>query len=130
MMKKLLYFFTAILLISCSSSDDSPSSSKSNLNPPKWIQGKWRMGTGDAQSGYEFKSNDWCTVGYGLSTCWNSTINDSNGQLKADETVSESTYTTKLTVGGITQTHTFIKIAENKIRAVTPTSSGLVYIKK
>lgn len=129
-MKKLLYFFTAILLISCSSSDDSSDSSKNNLNPPKWIQGKWMMGSGDAQTGYEFKPNDWCIVGIGLSTCWNSTINDSKGHVKFEETVSENSYKVKLIVGGVAQTNSFLKIAENKIRAVTPTSNGLVYTKK
>jgi hypothetical protein len=128
-MKKLLYIFISILLLGCSSSEDSSNSSKNSLNPPTWIQGKWAMGTGDAESGYEFKSNDWCSYMSGFSTCWKGAIESSNGQTTVDETITDSSYITKLTVGGVTITYTFIKMSATKIRA---SSSGvsLYYDKK
>lgn len=116
-MKKLVYLITTILLFGCSSSDDSSSSSKNSINPPAWIQGKWAMGSGEEQSGYEFRSNDWCSFMTGISTCWKSAVDKSNGQATVEETITDSTYTMRLTVGGITQTYTFIKMSATKIRA-------------
>lgn len=118
-MKKLLYLFVLTSLFSCSNSDDSSDSGKNSINPPAWIQGKWVMGSGDAQSGYEFKSNDWCSFLSGTSTCWKDAIDKSNGQTKIDETITDNSYIMKLTVGGITQTYTFLKMSATKIRAST-----------
>ena len=129
-MKKFLYIFISILLLGCSSSEDSSSGSdKNTLNPPAWIQGKWTMGTGDAQSGYEFKSNDWCSNMSGVSSCWKSAIESSNGQTTVVETITDSSYIAKLTVGGITITYTFIKMSATKIRA-SSNGASLYYDKK
>ncbi|MDX6181928.1 hypothetical protein SGQ44_18290 [Flavobacterium sp. Fl-77] len=127
-MNKLFYFCILFLIFGCSSSDDSKNNS-SPLNPPTWIQGKWSMGTGDAQSGFDFKSDDWCIFGVGLSTCWKSTIESSNGQYKAEEIIGKSSYVTKFSVGGINQTYTFLKISDKQIRVTSPTGT-LVYDKK
>lgn len=117
-MKKLLYLFTSILLFNCSSSDDSSSNSgKNSINPPTWIQGRWVMGTGNAQSGYEFKSNDWCSFLSNTSTCWKNAIAQSNGKTTVDETITDGSYIMKLTTAGLTQTYTFIKMSSTKIRA-------------
>lgn len=129
MKKLLLYIFISVLLLSCSSSDDSSNSDKNALNPPSWIQGKWTMGTGDAQSVYEFKSNDWCSYMSGVSSCWKSAIESSNGQTTVDETITDDSYITKLTVGGVTVTYTFIKMSATKIR-VSSNGVSLYYDKK
>ena len=129
-MKKLLYIFISLLLLSCSSSEDSSSGpDKNSLNPPAWIQGKWALGTGDAQSGHEFKSNDWCSYMSSVSICWKSAIESSNGQATVVETITDSSYITKLTVGGITITYTFIKMSATKIR-VSSNGTSLYYDKK
>lgn len=128
-MKKLLYLFLPLLLLNCSSSDDSSASSKNSINPPKWIQGKWTMGIEDAETGYEFRSNDWCSFLSTTSTCWKGAIDSSNGQVTIEETISDNSYIMKLTIGGITQTYTFIKISATKIRA-SANGVSLYYDKK
>lgn len=126
-MKKLLYLLISILFFGCSS-DDSKNDS-STLNPPAWIQGKWAMGEEEEETGYEFKSNDWCSYMPGVSSCWKSAIESSHGQTTVEETITDNSYITKLKVGGITITYTFTKMSATKIRA----SSGgvsLYYDKK
>ena len=123
-MNKSVFLLLMIIFFGCSSSDDSQNNS-SALNPPAWIQGKWTMGEGDAQSGYEFKSNDWCITGTGLSTCWKSTLENSNGQFTADETIKDNSYTTKFNVGGATQTYTFIKMSATQIKGSSPMGSSI-----
>lgn len=128
-MKKLLYLFFPFFLLNCSGSDDSSNSGKNSINPPNWIQGKWTMGLGNAQSGYEFKTNDWCSFLSSTSTCWKDAIDKSNGQTTVEETITDNSYTMKLTVGGLTQTYSFIKMSTTKIRA-SANGVSLYYDKK
>ncbi|MEO6175897.1 MAG: hypothetical protein ABIP27_12170 [Flavobacterium circumlabens] len=120
-MKKLLYLFASILLLGCSSSDDNSTDPiKNSINPPKWIQGLW---VGNAQSSYEFKSNDWCTLFLTTPICWKDSVDKANGQTTVTETITDNSYIMKLTGNGISQTYTFEKISATRIKATSQGSS-------
>lgn len=135
-MKKLIFIVLAILTISCSSSDDSSSNSKSSLNPPSWIQGKWigYSGTGSDQTstgvGFKFTSDDLCTILGSSSTCWKYVLDSSSGQATAEEEISTTDYIVRIKVANITNTYHFRKKSNTEIELVTDYGFNPVYNKE
>lgn len=135
-MKKTVLIILAILTFSCSSSDDSSSNSKSSLNPPSWIQGKWigYSGSGSDQTstgvGFKFTSDDWCTIAGSLSTCWKYALDSSSGQATAEEEISNTDYIVSIKVGNITNTYHFRKKSNTEIEVVTGYGLNPVYNKE
>jgi hypothetical protein len=139
-MKKSLFIFTALLLFSCSSSSDDKNSSKSDFNPPDWIQGTWILedGTSSNSMGFKFSSNDFCTSVLTIEQCQQPQIDliRKGGQTATvEETISNSTYIVKtIYYGGMQSvTYSFKKISSTKIELVNDPLGDLVatyFIKK
>lgn len=128
MKKNIIILIFATIILSCSS-DNSNNTKSNSLNPPSWIKGKWINGTGEGASGYNFSSNDWCHFFSEISTCWRNTITSSQGQLTVQETITDNSYITKFTIGGIIQTYSFIKISNTKIHVTSPDGLDFYYTK-
>ena len=131
-MKKLLYLLAAISIISCGGDDDSGNtnnnSSNLTINPPTWIQGVYLQLypiTGDVLPvGYEFKSDDFCTVSNNSAICNKEQLElYASGTLFADvnEEIDNDRYFLEITLQNFTSTYEFLKLSSTSIKQILPT---------
>ena len=131
-MKKLLYLFLAITFISCGGDDDSGNtnnnSSNLTINPPSWIQGVYLQLnpiTGDVLPvGYEFKSDDFCTVSNNSAICNKEQLElYASSTLFADvyEEIDSDRYFLEITLQNFTSTYEFLKLSGTSIKQIAPT---------
>ena len=137
-MKKLLYLFLAITIISCGGDDDSGNtnnnSSNLTINPPSWIQGVYLQLypiTGDVLPvGYEFKSDDFCTVSNNTASCTKEQLEFwASSNLFADvyEEIDNDRYFLEITFQTYTTTYEFLKVSSTSIVEILP-SGDVTYI--
>ena len=130
-MKKLLYLFLAITIISCGGDDDSGNtnnnSSNLTINPPSWIQGVYLQELGNGQTninGFEFKSNDFCTVLGNISTCYQAQLdvyaNTPNFETDVYEESDSNRYLIEITLGPTIYSYEFEKLSITRIRQIFP----------
>ena len=130
-MKKLLYLFLAITIISCGGDDDSGNtnnnSSNLTINPPGWIQGVYLQELGNGQTninGYEFKSDDFCSVLSNLSTCYQAQLdlsaNTPNFETDVYEQSDSNRYFIEITLGPTIYSFEFEKLSSTRIRQILP----------
>lgn len=131
-MKKLIQLLLILLLFtacSSSSNDNSSSTAQSSITPPAWIQGTWATQSGSATNGYtynptfRFKTNDLCTILGNSENCNSGIIQQSNGQVVAQQSINDNEYKLSLISGGSTSTYNFIKINATKIEYVIGSGS-------
>ncbi|AYN05484.1 hypothetical protein [Flavobacterium sp. 140616W15] len=120
-MKKLIFTFTILLFISCSSSDSEDNSSKSDFNPPSWIQGTWKQQTDLSTGvGFKFSSNDFCSTISSTQQCQKGLVDlaRSGGIIvKVTETISDKYYSVEISYSvGQTITYSFKKNSATKIQ--------------
>jgi len=137
-MKKLLYLFLAISIISCGGDYDSGNtnnnSSTLTINPPSWIQGVYLQLypiTGDVLPvGYEFKSDDFCTVSNNSAICNKEQLELlASSNLFADvyEEIDNDRYFLEITQQSFTTTYEFLKVSSTSIKEILP-SGDVTYI--
>jgi hypothetical protein len=136
-MKKLLYLFLAIVINSCGGEDDGNTINNSNnltINPPSWIQGVYLQLypiTGDVLPvGYEFKSDDFCTVSNNSAICNKEQLAlYTSGTLFADvyEEIDNDRYFLEITLQNFTTSYEFLKVSSTSIKEILP-SGDVTYI--
>ena len=134
-MKKLLYLFLAITIISCGGDDDSGNTNNniSNLtiNPPSWIHGVYLQENIDGSIlplGYEFKSDDFCTVLSNMATCYQAQLDlygdTPNFETDVYEESDSNRYFIELTIGVAIYEYEFEKVSSTIIRQILPTGEN------
>ncbi|WP_225035279.1 hypothetical protein [Winogradskyella sp. SM1960] len=89
-----------------------------SFNPPSWIQGTW---TSDANfTDFRYKPDDFCYLDGTTEYCHKERIENSNGAIEANETITETTYDIEYSGGGTKNYWSFIKISNTKIVCVNP----------
>lgn len=128
-MKKLLYLFLAITIISCGGDDGNTNNNSNNLtiNPPSWIHGVYLQEV-DGQVGvvgYEFKSDDVCTVSGNISGCYQAQLdlyaNTPNFETDVYEESDSNRYFIELTIGLTIYKYEFEKLSSTRIKQILPT---------
>lgn len=130
-MKKLLCLFLSITIISCGGDDNGNTNNNSStltINPPSWIQGVYFQLypiTGDVLPvGYEFKSDDFCTVSNNNAICNKEQLEFyASSNLFADvyEEIDNDRYFLEITQQSYTTTYEFLKLSSTSIKQVLPT---------
>lgn len=130
-MKKLLYLFFAITFISCGGDDDRNANNNSNnltINPPSWIQGLYLQELIDGQVGslgYEFKSDDFCTVSGNIFGCYQAQLdlyaNTPNIETDVYEESDSNRYFLEITLGVTIYDFEFEKVSSTSIKQIYPT---------
>ncbi|AWG20441.1 hypothetical protein FFWV33_02300 [Flavobacterium faecale] len=136
-MKKVIYFLTLLLLtISCSdsSTDNSTNSDNKSFHPPTWIQSRWTTDLGGSKFGYNFKSNDVCTIINSTDNCFKAMLNIYKGTQAIisvnEEIISETEYKFSYTIQSFTQYYHFIKVSPTSIKeSITDPNGNILYIK-
>ena len=134
-MKKLLYLFLAITIISCGGDDDSGNannnSSNLTINPPSWIQGTYLIDSPFPSIGYDFKTNDFCTLSSGVATCYQALldvyVDTPNFETNVYEEIDSNRYLIEITLGPTIYSYEFEKVSSTSIRQIVPTGE-LIYI--
>ena len=134
-MKKLLYLFLAIT-ISCGGDDDSGNtnnnSSNLSINPPSWIQGVYLQELINGQTninGYEFKSDDFCSVLINMATCYQAQLdlyaNTPNVETDVYEQSDSNRYFIEITLGPTIYSFEFEKLSSTRIRQILPNQEAI-----
>lgn len=133
-MKKLLYLFLVIAIVSCGGDDDgnkNNNSSNLTINPPSWIHGFYLQEADNGQVlplGYEFKSDDFCTVYSNISNCFQAQLdlyaNAPNVETDVYEQSDSNRYFIELTVGLSIYEYEFEKVSSTSIRQILPTGEN------
>ena len=132
-MKKLLYLFLAITIISCGGDDGNTNNNSNNLtiNPPSWIHGVYLLENIDGSIlplGYEFKSDDFCTVNSNISSCFQAQLdlyaNTPNFETDVYEESDSNRYFIELTIGVAIYEYEFEKVSSTSIRQILPTGEN------
>ena len=136
-MKKLLYLFLAIVIISCGGDDDGNTNNNSSnltINPPSWIQGIYLQEVANGEVGpigYEFKSDDFCTVFSNIFTCYQAQLdlyaNNPSFETNVYEESDSNRYFLELTIGLSIYEYEFEKVSSTRIKQILPTGE-LTYI--
>ena len=119
-MKNTLYVLTVFLAVSCSPPDNSSTASSSDFHPPEWIQGTWKQESFglDSHTGFKFSANDLCTL-IGLHEhCQQEIINSqriSGTNAAVEETITNTSYSVKISSSGQQKSFSFQKISDTKI---------------
>jgi hypothetical protein len=130
-MKKLLYLLLAITIISCGGDDDGNTNNNSNnltINPPSWIQGLYlqELPSGQVNSiGYEFKSDDFCTVSSNIFGCYQAQLdlyaNTPTFETNVYEESDSNRYFLEITLGVTIYDFEFEKVSSTRIKQIYPT---------
>jgi hypothetical protein len=123
-MKKslLIYPLLALLIFACSDSDSS--SSNLSINPPSWIQGIWinsELQSLGLRIGYEFKTDNFCTVQSNLSNCYKEQValfSDADGDntnAEVQENITNNSYSIDIRILGGTTSYVFEKVSNSRI---------------
>ena len=123
-MKKslLIYPLLALLIFACSDSDSS--SSNLSINPPSWIQGIWinsELQSLGLRIGYEFKTDNFCTVQSNLSNCYKEQValfSDADGDntnAEVQENITNDGYSIDIRILGGTTSYVFEKVSNSRI---------------
>ena len=121
-MKKLLFLFLTVSLLACSGDDSSDSVNSNDFNPPAWIQGTWGYeNVNSLTPAFRFKPADVCQLlNNGMSeSCWGSQVEllaQNNVNYTVDEQSTDSSYSVAFGSNGTTNTLTFEKISDSKIK--------------
>jgi hypothetical protein len=136
-MKKLLYLFLAISIISCGGDDDSNTNNNSSnltINPPSWIHGIYLQEVANGEVGligFEFKSDDVCTVSGNISGCYQAQLdlyaNNPSFETNVYEESDSNRYFLELTIGLSIYEYEFEKVSSTRIKQVFPTFE-IIYI--
>lgn len=119
-MKNTLYALMAFLAVSCSTPENSTTALSSDFHPPEWIQGTWTQELFglDSRTGFKFSANDLCTlIGVG-EHCQQEIINSqriSGTNAEVEETITNTSYSVKISSSGQTKSFSFHKISDTKI---------------
>ena len=135
-MKKLLYLFLAITIISCGGDDDSGNtnnnSSNLSINPPSWIQGVYLQELINGQTninGYEFKSDDFCSVISNTSSCFQAQLDlymdAPNFETNVYEEIDSNRYFIEITLGPQILNFEFEKVSSTRIRQILLTGEAI-----
>lgn len=135
-MKKLLYLFLALTIFSCGGDDDgnkNNNSSNLTINPPSWIHGFYLQEVNGQVGvvGYEFKSDDFCTVLLNISNCYQAQldvyVDTPNFETNVYEEIDSNRYLIEITLGPTIYSYEFEKVSSTSIRQILPTGE-LIYI--
>lgn len=121
-MKKLFAIFLVVFALgACSSSDDGNNNSNSQITPPAWIQGTWKVDPQDSGA-FKFTNNDFCQISSFQHYCWKSAIETANPtspseqyKLSVVQEISDSRYLIIMDSGVQNIRLEFQKISDNKI---------------
>lgn len=119
-MKNTLYALMVFLAFSCSPPNDISTASSSDFHPPEWIQGTWKQESFglDSRMGFKFSANDICTL-IGLHEhCQQEIINSqriSGTNAKVEETITNTSYSVKISSSGQQKSFSYHKISDTKI---------------
>ena len=133
-MKKLLYLFLAIT-VACSD-DDSGNTNNNNsnmtINPPSWIQGTYYQEAPNGQiidNGYEFKSDDFCTVASIVASCFQAQLDlyeyAPNFETNVYEEIDSNRYFIEITLGPQIVNFEFEKVSSTRIRQILLTGEAI-----
>ena len=136
-MKKLL-LLSVLLIFACSSSDDSNDNTSgttdNSFNPPNWIQGVWMGLPPIDYIGYEFRTDDICTIYFAQATCNKAIIelyeDVPSVQTNVYEEISNTRYYVVFSYLTIENTYEFEKISENEIRHIQSSSTSTILTKQ
>ena len=134
-MKKLLYLFLALTIFSCGGDDDGNTNNNSSnltINPPSWIHGVYLQENIDGSIlplGYEFKSDDFCSVLSNMATCYQAQLDlygdTPNFETDVYEESDSNRYFIELTVG--LSIYEYEKVSSTIIKQILPTGE-ITYI--
>lgn len=130
-MKNILYALAVFLAVSCSSPDDSHSTLVSDFHPPQWIQGTWKeelFGI-DSRTGFKFSANDLCTLMGAAEHCQQEIIDSqrkSGINTTVEETITNTSYSVKISSSVRQKTFSFQKISDTKIEWASDSTIALV----
>jgi hypothetical protein len=119
-----------ITIISCEGDDGNTNNNSNNLtiNPPSWIHGVYLLADPDGQVGvvgFEFKSDDMCTVTANLSGCYQAQLdlyaNTPNFETDVYEESDSNRYFIELTIGSTIYKYEFEKLSSTSIKQIFPT---------
>lgn len=119
-MKKLILLLSVLLIFACSSDSDSDNrpTNGNPFNPPNWIQGVWMKQSADI-FGYEFRTDDICTITGSQATCNKAIIelyeDVPSVQTNVYEEISNTRYYVVFSYLTLENTYEFEKISENEI---------------
>lgn len=128
MRKTLLLLLLTVIFWGCSSDDSGDSNTGTHsFNPPSWILGKWTMdgNLSSGETGFEFKTNDFCYITAGVTTCIQSML-DSGLNVEVSEEKSDIHYKLNVTIQGTTYKYHFKKISDTVIQEILTDPNGLV----
>lgn len=128
MRKTLLLLLCTVIFWGCSSDDSGDSNTGTqSFNPPSWILGKWTIdeNLSSGETGFEFKTNDFCYITAGVTTCFQS-MRDAGLNVEVSEEKSDTHYKLNVTIQGTIYKYHFKKISNTVIQEVLTDPNGLV----
>lgn len=130
-MKKLLCLILALSIISCGGDDDGNTNNNSSnltINPPSWIQGIYLQEGPNGQilpNGYEFKTDDFCSVTSNLASCYQAQLdlfaNSPNFETDVYEEIDSNRYFLEITIGVTIYSFEFEQVSSTSIKQILPT---------
>ena len=130
-MKNIILMLIATLVLSCSSDSESNNSSNTGANgdsitPPAWIHGTWLLDLG-IESGYEFRTQNFCTISAGLADCWQERLDQledvPNTMADAYQEISSERYYLEIDYFSYEYKFEFQKLSENQIAKISITGN-------
>ena len=131
-MKKTIFILIATLMLSCSTDSESNNNSNNGANsdsitPPTWIQGIWLLDQGAVETGYEFRTQNFCTVSPGLTDCWQERLDQlqdvPNTMANAYQEISSERYYLEIDYFSYDYKFEFQKVSENQIAKISLTGN-------
>ena len=118
----------ATLMLSCSSDSESNNSSNTGTNgdsitPPTWIQGIWFLDQGAVEFGYEFRTQNFCSISAGIADCWQERLDQlqdvPNTMANAYQEISSERYYLEIDYFSYEYKFEFQKVSENQIAKIS-----------
>lgn len=124
--------FITTLMLSCSSDSESNNSSNNGANgdsitPPTWIQGIWLLDPGAVEIGYEFRTQNFCSISAGIADCWQERLDQlqdtPNTMANAYQEISSERYYLEIDYFSYEYKFEFQKLSENQIAKISITGN-------
>ena len=131
-MKQIIFMFITTLMLSCSSDSESNNSSNNGANgdsitPPTWIQGIWLLDPGVVEIGYEFRTQNFCSISAGIADCWQERLDQlqdtPNTMANAYQEISSERYYLEIDYFSYEYKFEFQKLSENQIAKISITGN-------